>query len=216
MEQQDQQGEGGVLSGGRPVAVPLHAPSPEIASSETLPATVPGLEEPATRQPASPGDEVVSVKSAVTPPWQDAQPVPGYTPATSMSDVAETQKDDENDDDHEDVFDDKQNEVSTRGETKTKPLTPEVPHSLRDDVLSPDFDEDEIPELGDKTAPKFDVGEDQLSPNAIRQRAKRIFTPRVDGSLKVSETIFREWKSKGQPRKNLEQIFKSVGYDVDP
>lgn len=74
----------------------------------------------------------------------------------------------------------------------------------------------EVPDIRDKAAPRFDVGEHHISQNAVRQRAKRIFTPRVDGSLKVSETIFKEWKGKGQARRNLEQIFKSVGYDPDP
>ncbi|CAL1131883.1 unnamed protein product, partial [Cladocopium goreaui] len=74
---------------------------------------------------------------------------------------------------------------------------------------------DEIPEYGNTHAPKFEKHEHHLSENAIRCRARRIFTPRVDGSKKVSETVFKEWHSKGQPRKNLEQIFKQCGYDPD-
>lgn len=77
------------------------------------------------------------------------------------------------------------------------------------------FDDMEIPDINDPHAPRFEVGEPQLSVNAIRQRAKRIFTKRVDGSMKISETIFNEWKGKGQPRKNLEQIFKNCGYCAD-
>ena len=75
---------------------------------------------------------------------------------------------------------------------------------------------DEAPSVGDLTAPKFKPGEHHISDNAIKMRTKRIFTKRVDGSMKVSETIYNEWKGKGQARKNLEQIFKQCGYDADP
>lgn len=77
------------------------------------------------------------------------------------------------------------------------------------------FGDDDIPDIANDSAPRFKKGEHHLSENAIRCRARRIFTPRVDGSLKVSETIFAEWRSKGQPRKNLEQIFKQCGYDAE-
>lgn len=76
-------------------------------------------------------------------------------------------------------------------------------------------DEDDIPDIANESAPRFKKGEHHLSENAIRCRARRIFTPRVDGSLKVSSTIFAEWRSKGQPRKTLEQIFKQCGYDAE-
>ena len=77
------------------------------------------------------------------------------------------------------------------------------------------FNVEEVPDIEDQHAPRFETYEHHLSENAIRQRTKRIFTPRVDGSLKVSAKIFNEWKGKGPARKSLEQIFKSVGYDVD-
>lgn len=73
----------------------------------------------------------------------------------------------------------------------------------------------EIPELGDPLAPTSKLGVHDLNSDAVRQRAKRIFTPRADGSLKVSQAIFDEWKSKGKERKNLEMIFKQCGYDPD-
>ena len=73
----------------------------------------------------------------------------------------------------------------------------------------------QVPCITDQKAPRFKVGEHHVSDNAIRQRAKRIFTKRVDGSMKVSETIYNEWKGRGQPRKTLEQIFKNCGYDPD-
>ena len=76
--------------------------------------------------------------------------------------------------------------------------------------------DEETPWVGDLTAPKFKIGEHHISDNAIKMRTKRIFTKRVDGSMKVSETIYNEWKGKGQARKNLEQIFKQCGYDADP
>ncbi|CAL1164117.1 unnamed protein product [Cladocopium goreaui] len=44
--------------------------------------------------------------------------------------------------------------------------------------------------VGDQKAPAPKVGEHDLSPAAIRQRAARIFTPRVDGTLK--ETFIAE------------------------
>ena len=77
------------------------------------------------------------------------------------------------------------------------------------------FNGEDVHDVKDQHAPRFGTDEHHLSANAIRQRTKRIFTPRVDGSLKVSEKIFNEWKGKGSARKSLEQIFKSVGYDVD-
>ena len=73
----------------------------------------------------------------------------------------------------------------------------------------------EVPDINNLHAPRFEKGEHHLSPNAIRCRARRIFTPRVDGTKKVSETIFKEWHQKGQPRKNLEDIFKQCGYDPE-
>lgn len=75
---------------------------------------------------------------------------------------------------------------------------------------------DDIPEISDELAPKFQVGEPQLSPAAIKSRAKRIFTKRADGSKKVSDEIWCDWKSKGPKRKLLEEIFKQCGYDPDP
>lgn len=73
----------------------------------------------------------------------------------------------------------------------------------------------EVPCISDKKAPRFQVGEHHVSENAVRQRAKRMFTKRVDGSMKVTEKIYNEWKGRGQPRKTLEQIFKNCGYDPD-
>jgi len=69
--------------------------------------------------------------------------------------------------------------------------------------------------VGDQKAPAPKVGEHDLSPAAIRQRATRIFTPRVDGTLKVSEVIYREWKGKGKEKKLLEQIFRQCGYSPE-
>ena len=75
---------------------------------------------------------------------------------------------------------------------------------------------DLIPALNDTNAPKPHVGQHDISPEAVKQRAKRIFTPRADGSLKVSQQIFDEWKGKGPRRRNLEMIFKQCGYDPEP
>ena len=89
--------------------------------------------------------------------------------------------------------------------------------SVPGDMESPgDFDLDlQVPDIQNKDAPRFQKGEHHLSENAIRCRARRIFTPRIDGTKKVSETVFNEWHQKGQPRKNLEEIFKQCGYDPE-
>lgn len=111
--------------------------------------------------------------------------------------------------------DDRQKEPTQKVPSSWNSLAPVPAHPKK--MMDLDgVDADQVPTFGDDMAPRFDVGEHHISENAIRQRAKRIFTPRVDGSLKVSEAIFNEWKSKGQARRNLEQIFKSVGYDPDP
>lgn len=72
-----------------------------------------------------------------------------------------------------------------------------------------------IPSITDPKAPRPKLGEPHISQEAIRQRAKRIFMPRADGSLKVSQEIFKEWKAKGPDRKNLEEIFKRCGYNAE-
>lgn len=72
-----------------------------------------------------------------------------------------------------------------------------------------------VPDIKDTRAPRPVLGQPQISQEAIRQRAKRIFMPRRDGSLKVSQEIFKEWKAKGKERKNLEEIFKRCGYNAE-
>ena len=95
--------------------------------------------------------------------------------------------------------------------TATEPPQGVTPHDATPEPFSPH----EIPDIKDSKAPRFRPGEPQISAEAIRQRAKRIFMPRRDGSLKVSQEIFREWKSKGKERKTLEEIFKRCGYNSD-
>lgn len=107
----------------------------------------------------------------------------------------------------------KPEKVELPSPTLEVPPTQPSPESVTPETSD---EETEVPDIQDQSAPRFGVGEHHISQNAIKQRAKRIFTKRVDGSMKVSETIFNEWKGKGQARKNLEQIFKSVGYDPDP
>lgn len=72
-----------------------------------------------------------------------------------------------------------------------------------------------VPDIKDAQAPRPVLGQPHISEEAIRQRAKRIFMPRRDGSLKVSQEIFKEWKAKGKERKNLEEIFKRCGYNAE-
>ena len=77
-------------------------------------------------------------------------------------------------------------------------------------------DQQTIPDLSDERAPRPQPGELLITPEAMRSRAKRIFTPRANGMLKVSQTIFDEWQRKGsKERKNLEEIFKACGYNPD-
>ena len=77
------------------------------------------------------------------------------------------------------------------------------------------LDMSEVPDMDNMDAPRFEKHEHHLTPNAIRCRSRRIFTPRVDGSKKVSETILKEWHGRGQPRKDLETIFKQCGYNPE-
>ena len=81
--------------------------------------------------------------------------------------------------------------------------------------VNKEFTEVVIPFLNDENAPKPEVGRHDLSADAIRQRANRIFKPRANGDLKVSQQIYDEWHSKGKARRCLEQIFKQVGYNPE-
>ena len=72
----------------------------------------------------------------------------------------------------------------------------------------------EIPSLADVQAPKPPGNEPSLSPGAIDRRARRVFTPRVDGTFKVPQRFVDQWRRKGQARKNLGKILASCGYDV--
>lgn len=83
-------------------------------------------------------------------------------------------------------------------------------------IAETEMDDENVPFADDQLAQKPNLYQHTLSPNAIRQRAQRIFKRRTDGSLKVSQTIFDEWHSKGKDRRMLEQIFKQCGYDVEP
>ena len=95
------------------------------------------------------------------------------------------------------------------GTLAAQPIIPEVePFQEMDDW-------DEIPDISDAMAPKFNPGQAQLSPEAIRARSRRIFQKRADGSKKVSDEIWNDWNSKGNKRKVLEEIFKRCGYDPD-
>ena len=89
------------------------------------------------------------------------------------------------------------------------PPTPE-PFQDQDDMLL-----SKVSSIMDQGAPKPQLQVHDISPAAIRQRANRVFTPRVDGSLKVSKIIFDEWKGKGKERKLLEQIFRQCGYSPE-
>ena len=96
----------------------------------------------------------------------------------------------------------------TKAEPTPSPKRPRVAEETGMDSL--------IPHLSDTSASKPRPGEPTLSPGAIKQRARRIFTPRANGTLKVSQTVFNEWQKKNsKERKTLECIFQSCGYDPD-
>eukprot|EP00435_Cladocopium_sp_Y103_P031764 s1326_g8.t1 len=103
--------------------------------------------------------------------------------------------------------------ASDDGSLKEQPMIPEGIPEPFEKIHEPDWDQ--IPDVQDALAPKFRVQEHHLSPEAIRSRTKRIFTPRADGSKKVSDEIWNDWKAKGSRRKLLEDIFKRCGYDPE-
>ena len=88
-------------------------------------------------------------------------------------------------------------------------------HTEAEPFKSTEADWDEIPDIRDALAPRFKTHEHHLTPEAIRSRSKRIFTKRADGSKKVSDEIWNDWKSKGSKRRLLEDIFKRCGYDPE-
>ena len=92
------------------------------------------------------------------------------------------------------------------------------PRTSEDDQTEPTepAEPKEIPNLKDGTAPKPTLGAPTISKDAMRARARRIFTPRANGQLKVSQEIFNEWHRKGsKERRNLEQIFAQCGYNPE-
>ncbi|CAE7894099.1 unnamed protein product, partial [Symbiodinium necroappetens] len=66
--------------------------------------------------------------------------------------------------------------------------------------------------MNDPTALKPVVGEPQLSHKAIEMRSQRMFKRRANGSLKVSEVVFKEWHEKGARRTLLETIFRQATF----
>ena len=74
-----------------------------------------------------------------------------------------------------------------------------------------------VPEIGDQKAKRPSPGECTLSPDAMRARSRRVFTPRANGTKKVSAEVFAEWhRGRGDPaRRRLELIFQQCGYDPD-
>ena len=101
--------------------------------------------------------------------------------------------------------------LNTDGTQSAQPSIPE-PEPFQDPLNIGDI---VIPDIQDAFAPKFKTGEHHLSDSAIASRAKRIFTPRVDGTKKVSEEIWNDWKAKGKRRQLLQDIFKQCGYDPE-
>ena len=75
----------------------------------------------------------------------------------------------------------------------------------------------EIPSITDTLAKKPKAGELKLSASAIKSRMRRVFTPTLKGTLKVSQQIMEEYNSgpKTKKRQQLEQIFALCGYDPE-
>lgn len=94
---------------------------------------------------------------------------------------------------------------------------PEEPHDRASVPFAP-CPKNNIPSIHDKSAPKPRAGELQLSASAIKSRMRRVFTPTLKGTLKVSQEIMNDWHSggaKSQKRRQLEQIFQLCGYDAE-
>lgn len=107
-------------------------------------------------------------------------------------------------------------ETSADGTVKYQPVVPE--QAVVPEYQAEPFEGEitgDIPDIRDALAERPRVGEHHLSPEAIRSRTKRIFTPRADGSKKVSEEIWNDWKAKGPRKRLLEDIFKRCGYDPE-
>ena len=100
-----------------------------------------------------------------------------------------------------------------------KPATPKTPNKKRPtealETAEPEAEGLEVPDLHDTSAAKPKLGVPQISPQAMRMRSQRVFTPRTNGTLKVSQQIFDEWHSKGPRRTMLEGIFAQCGYSPD-
>lgn len=101
---------------------------------------------------------------------------------------------------------------SSNGTVQGQPVIPQSePEPFQKGL---DF-EAEIPDIRDALAPRYHAGEPQLTESAIRGRARRIFEKRADGSKKVSEEVWNDWKSRGPAQRLLKEIFKRCGYDPD-
>ena len=182
------------LAGNQPESNPPRPQPSPVRHSESV-ATPSASATKAGVPPASPADSDAVVTGMVVP----SEKSPSYSPSMASEKLAC----------------EKGNDVCVPrgdGDNLVPGNGPAMPHDMES---LPDFDLDQVPDINNTEAPRLQKGEHHLTPNAIRCRARRIMTPRVDGSLKVSETIFREWHQKGQPRKNLEEIFKQCGYDPE-
>ena len=72
----------------------------------------------------------------------------------------------------------------------------------------------EVPVLG-AIAPAPPKNAPSLSTSAIKNRLRRVFEPRADGSFKVPQRFVEEFRKKGTNRTNLEHILASCGYSAD-
>ena len=98
-----------------------------------------------------------------------------------------------------------------------KPASSAAPSVKAAPPAAPEALDPSIPDRKDGQASKPAPGEVTISPDAMRARARRVFTPRANGTLKVSKEVFDEWQRGpgSKERKNLEMIFQQCGYDPE-
>ncbi|CAE7194944.1 unnamed protein product [Symbiodinium sp. CCMP2592] len=106
-------------------------------------------------------------------------------------------------------------------EPVSKPLPSVAPEPELPELLTgEDHDGDaasmlNIPDLCDKQAPSPPPSEMSLSDGAIDRRMRRVFTARVDGTVKVPQKFVDQWRKRGDARKSLQKIFASCGYNPE-
>lgn len=75
---------------------------------------------------------------------------------------------------------------------------------------------EKVPYLSDNSIPRPDPNKVRLSYAAINGRLRRVMQPNMNGDFKVSDSIRKDFLSKGTPaRKKIELIFQMCGFHPD-